>query len=320
MQKNVMMVCMRKLRTAVIGVGYLGKFHVQKYAALNSSQLVAVCDTHKENVSALAQQWGVSACTDYRNLAGLVDAVSIVTPTPSHHEIARFFLEKGIHVLLEKPIGQSLQEAEDLINIARAQKVVLQIGHIERFNNVFQGAIPLLKNPRFIEAWRLAPFKLRGSDVSVVLDMMIHDLDIIHHIVQSPVKSIQAVGACVYSPFLDIANARIEFNNGCVANINASRIHPRVSRRLYILQSDGILNCDLHYKKIKFQQIPLNHTQKISFPKDDPLREEIDCFLTSILENKPPKVSGEDGKIALATALQIDQTIVNNLSSAAIYA
>jgi predicted dehydrogenase len=303
---------MKKLRTAVIGVGYLGKFHAQKYAALPPSQLVAVCDTHAETASQIAQQCGVEAYTDYRPIAEWVDAVSIATPTPSHHEIARFFLQRGIHVLLEKPIAVSLQEADDLISIAHENKALLQIGHIERFNNVFRGALPLVENPRFIECWRLAPFKHRGSDVSVILDMMIHDIDIIHFLVNSPIKSIHATGASIYSSFLDSANARIEFHNGCVANITASRIHSRISRRLHVLQRGAILNLDLHYKKLNLQKLDKTANQKFSYPKDDPLREEIDSFLTAILENKPAQVSGEDGKRALATALKINEMIVNN--------
>ncbi len=309
---------MKKLRTAVIGVGYLGKFHAQKYANLNDSQLAALCDTHAENLAQIAQQYDVAAYSDYTALVNLVDAVSIVTPTPSHHKIARFFLERGIHVLLEKPIAMTLNEADDLIETARVHKAVLQIGHIERFNTVLQAALPKLENPRFIECWRLAPFKLRGSDVSVILDMMIHDIDIVHHIIDSPIKQINAHGARVYSANLDIANARIEFQNGCVANLTASRIHPRISRRMHILQDKNILNLDLHYKKLNIFQ--LNKTEnpsmgftssnKISFPKDDPLREEISSFLTAILDTNTPRVSGTDGKNALATALKITEVIM----------
>lgn len=311
---------MKKLRTAVVGVGYLGKFHAQKYATLDCSQLIAVCDTNAENAAHIAQQCSATAYSDYRVLADLVDAVSIVTPTPTHHKIARFFLERGIHVLLEKPIAMTLNEADDLIATARATKAILQIGHIERFNNVLQSALPLLDQPYFIECWRLAPFKLRGSEVSVILDMMIHDIEIIHHIFNAPVKAIHATGSSVYSPHTDVVNARIEFNNGCVANLNASRIHPRISRRMHILQAKNLLNLDLQYKKINFYQfnqfensgVPITTRKKLSYPKDDPLREEIADFLTAILENKLPRVSGEDGRTALATALKITDSIVNH--------
>lgn len=320
---------MQKIRTAVIGVGYLGKFHAQKYAALPASQLVAVCDNHAESAHQIAHQLGVSAHTDYRALIGLVDAVSIVTPTPSHHAIGRFFLEQGIHVLMEKPIAVTLAEADDLILTARRQNTVLQIGHIERFNNVIQAAAPMLVNPLFIESTRLAPFKLRGSEVSVVLDMMIHDIDLIQAMVQSPIEKISASGAAVLSPFIDIANARLEFKNGCVANVTASRVNSRISRRLHVFQHDAILNLDLQHKKITRQRkgtqemlpgIPAMIREKISYPKDDPLREEIAAFLTAIIDKKPPLVSGEDGKKALQTALQISSAIERNTSITNIYA
>ena len=320
---------MQKLRTAVVGVGYLGKFHAQKYAVLPASQLIAVCDNHFESADRIAGQLGVSAYTDYRELLGLVDAVSIVTPTPSHHAIARFFLDHGIPVLLEKPMAMTLAEADDLIQTANRRGVTFQIGHIERFNNVIQAAIPQVQNPRFIEAARLAPFKLRGSEVSVVLDLMIHDIDLIQTLVHSPIHTISATGAAVVSPLIDIANARIEFTNGCVANVTANRIHSRISRRMHIFQPDSILNLDLQHKKMTRQRkgaqemlpgVPAIVREKISYPKDDPLREEIAAFLTAILDGKPPVVSGEDGRKALETALKIAALIEHNHSINPIYA
>jgi predicted dehydrogenase len=312
---------MQKLRTAVIGVGYLGKFHAQKYADLPASQLVAVCDAQIETANQIAKQLGVNAFTDYRALPSLVDAVSIVTPTPSHHKIARFFLEQGIHVLLEKPITTTIAEADDLIQTAKRHRAVLQIGHIERFNNVIQAVAPMLANLRFIEATRLAPFKLRGSEVSVVLDMMIHDIDLIQAMVKLPIQKISAVGSAVLSPFIDIANARLEFSNGCVANVTANRIHAKISRRWHIFQRDALFDLDLHHKKLTIQRkaeeemlpgIPAMRREKISYAKDDPLREEIAAFLTAIVENQPPLVSGEDGKQALQTALQIADAIADS--------
>ena len=312
---------MQKLRTAVVGVGYLGKFHAQKYAALPQSHLVAVCDSHFETAAAIGKQLGVNTFTDYQALAGLADAVSIVTPTPSHHTIAKFFLKQGIHVLLEKPIAVTLAEADDLIQTAKQQQVVLQIGHIERFNNVIQAVTPMLVNPRFIESTRLAPFKLRGSEVSVILDMMIHDIDLIQSMVQSAIKNISATGAAVLSPFIDIANARIEFNNGCVANVTANRVNLKISRRMHVFQHDALFNLDLQHKKLTTEHkgahemlpgIPALVREKISYPKDDPLAVEIAAFLTAIIENQPPQVSGEDGKRALETALRIHAAIEQN--------
>lgn len=309
---------MQKLRTAVVGVGYLGKFHAQKYAGLPAAELVAVCDSHFESANQIGKQLNVNATSDYRALAGLVDAVSIVTPTPTHHLIAKFFLEQGIHVLLEKPIAVSLAEADDLIQTAHYNQAILQIGHIERFNNVIQAVAPMVINPRFIESTRLAPFKLRGSEVSVILDMMIHDIDLIQSIVQSTITKISANGSAVLSPSLDLVNARLEFSNGCVANVTASRIHSRISRRLHLFQTDALFNLDLQHKKLTIQKkadyemlpgIPALTRQKYSYPKDDPLKTEIAAFLNSIITNQPPLVSGEDGRQALATALQITAAI-----------
>lgn len=327
--KSVTMENMQKLRTAVVGAGYLGKFHAQKYAILPASRLVAVCDSHFNTAHSVSAQLGINSYTDYRALAGLVDAVSVATPTPTHHAIAHFFLKQGVHVLLEKPIAVTLDEADDLIKTAQKYGAVLQIGHIERFNNVIQNVMPLLVNPRFVESLRLAPFKMRGSEVSVILDMMIHDIDIIQSMIQSPIRAISATGAAVLSPFLDIANARIEFENGCVANVTANRINTRISRRLHIFQHDALFNLDLQHKKLTIQRkidqemlpgIPMMTRNKISYPKDDPLREEIAAFLNAILENKPPLVSGEDGRQALRTALLITQAIEKNQSSTAVYA
>lgn len=315
------MIGMQKLRTAVVGVGYLGKFHAQKYATLPAAQLVAVCDSHFESASQIAKQLNVNPMSDYRGLTGLVDAVSIVTPTPSHHQIAKFFLEQGIHVLLEKPIAVTLAEADDLIQTARRRHAVLQIGHIERFNNVIQAVTPMIVNPRFIESSRLAPFKLRGSEVSVILDMMIHDIDLIQSIVKSSILKISATGAAVLSPYIDIANARIEFSNGCVANVTANRVNPKISRRLHLFQQDSLFNLDLQHKKMTIQRkalyemlpgIPALARQRISYPKDDPLRAEIAAFLTAIIDNQPPLVSGEDGRQALETALHITAAIEQN--------
>ncbi len=309
----------KKILTAVVGVGYLGKFHAQKYACLPQSHLIAVCDSNFEQSNLIAQPLGVQAIQDYRSLIGTVEAVSIATPTPSHHEIASFFLEHGIHVLLEKPISVTIAEADHLIHLAKQNNLVLQIGHIERFNNTIQAVEPRLKNPRFFDGMRLAPFKLRGSEVNVILDLMIHDIDLILSMVKSPIKKILANGSEILSPQIDIANARIEFVNGCVANITASRIHPKVSRRLHIFQDDVHFNLDLHNKKLttrykKPSEDPLGLAQmlqqKQSFPKDDPLKTQIEAFLMAIIDHTPVVVSGEDGKRALQTAIQITELIM----------
>lgn len=305
---------MIKIRTAVVGVGYLGKFHAEKYANLPESNLVAVCDIDQNLCEEKAKELGVEAVFDFRNLANKVDAVSIVVPTPLHHKIARFFLDRGIHVLLEKPIATTIEEADDLIASAKLNRAILQVGHLERFNNAVKAVEPSLSSPRFIESSRLAPFKLRGSDVNVVLDLMIHDIDIIQSMVRCDINQIAANGASVLTPYIDIANARIEFTNGCVANVTASRISLKMERRMRIFQHDSYIALDLDHKNIMvhrkgtkemFPGIPEITREKHSFDKGDALKEQIAAFLKSIANNTPPIVSGEDGKQALATALEI---------------
>ncbi|MFW0072821.1 MAG: Gfo/Idh/MocA family protein [Coxiella-like endosymbiont] len=305
---------MEKIRTAVIGVGYLGRYHAEKYAILPQTELVAVCDIDYEHCYSKAKELNVEAVINYQSLLRLVDAVSIAVPTPLHHRIARFFLDNGIHVLLEKPISTTLEEADDLVTIAKKNQVILQIGHLERFNNVVKAVEPLISSPRFIESLRLAPFKLRGSDVNVILDLMIHDIDIIQSIVKSDIQNISANGASVLSAYIDIASARIEFTNGCVANLTASRVSLKIERKLRIFQHDNYIAIDLDHKKMTihrkgtqemFPGIPeiTRHVER--FNKGDALLDEISAFLHSIIHKKPPLVSGEAGKTALAIALEI---------------
>lgn len=212
------------LRTAVIGVGYLGRFHAQKYRELDNASLVAVVDHSAEAARKVAAELDTQALTDYRELLGKVDAVSVVVPTPLHFDIARVFLEQGVHVLVEKPITETIEQAQMLIDTARRSGAVLQVGHLERFNPAIQAAAKIIGEPRFIESHRLAPFKLRGTDVSVVLDLMIHDIDLIQELVGRPIASIDAVGSPIFSQDIDIANARIRFEGGCVVNTTASRV------------------------------------------------------------------------------------------------
>lgn len=305
---------MTNIKTAVVGVGYLGKFHVEKYALLPQSELVAVCDINGELCQQKAQEFNVEPIDDYQSLVGKVNAVSIAVPTPQHHKVARFFLNNGIHVLLEKPITTTIEQADNLIAAAKANQVILQIGHLERFNNAVKAVEPSLSNPRFIESSRLAPFKLRGSDVNVVLDLMIHDIDIIQSMVRSEINRISANGASVLTPYIDIANARIEFVNGCVANVTASRINFKTERRMTIFQHDSYIVLDLDHKNIvvhhkgtqeMFPGIPEIIREKHSFDKGDALKDQIAAFLNSIINNEAPVVSGEDGKRALSTALEI---------------
>jgi predicted dehydrogenase len=317
---------MEKIRTAVIGAGYLGRFHAQKYAAIERSQLMAVVDANADTAQRVAAECRTQAASDYRVLLGKVDAVSVVTPTPSHREIAAAFLEAGAHVLVEKPIATTVDEASELIAVAARSGRVLQVGHLERFNSAILALDGILTVPRFIESHRLAPFKQRGTDVNVVLDLMIHDIDIIQNIVRSPIASIDAVGSSVFSGELDIANARLRFVNGCVANATASRVSLKVERKLRLFQDDAYLSLDLHQKIMTLIRkgagvgpdgLPQVSIDERSYGEGDALKAEIESFLETVATGGTPVVSGEDGRRALATAIQISEQVEASLRSAA---
>jgi len=301
-------------RTAVVGVGYLGRFHAQKYASLAGSQLIAIADPDAAARDALAAELGVEGVADYRSLVGRVDAVSVVTPTPTHFAIARDLLEAGIDVLLEKPITVSVGDAEHLIRVAATAGRILQVGHLERFNAVVQAVQPTLTTPRFIESARLAPFKQRGTDVDVVLDLMIHDIDLILSIVRSPVVSVDAIGSSVFSNEIDIANARLRFANGCVANATASRVSLKTERKLRVFEDEAYLSIDLHQKVLTVIRkgagpatdgMPPVAIEERNYDQGDALKDEIEAFLNSVKTRATPLVSGADGLLALKTAVEI---------------
>jgi len=309
---------MQKLKIAVIGVGYLGKFHAQKYAQLPEAELVAVCDSSAEVAQAIADEHGVEFYTDYHQLVDKVDAVSIVVPTQKHYEVARVFLENGVHVLLEKPITSTVEQAHELVNIANQNKLVFQIGHLERFNPAVMALDDVLKEAQFIESHRIAPFNPRGADVNVVLDLMIHDIDIILDFVRSPVKSIQTNGVPVLSNDIDVANARIQFENGCVANVTASRVSMKSERKMRIFQPDAYITIDFQDKKLgvhrkgegeMFPGIAEIDSLEREFEQGDALLAESVAFLKSINEKTCPVVSGEDGTRALETAAEITRLL-----------
>ncbi len=308
---------MNGIRAAVIGTGYLGRFHAQKYAQAAGCSLDAVVDVSAEARSRVAEEVGTRAVADYRELLGKVDAVSVVTPTPTHFEIARAFLEAGAHVLLEKPITQTPDEARELIALARARKRVLQVGHLERFNAAILAAEPYLDTPRFVECHRLAPYRERGTDVNVVLDLMIHDLDIVQTIVGSPVAAIDAIGTPVFSGEIDIVNARIRFENGCVANATASRVSLKTERKLRIFEDDAYLSLDLQQKiltLVRKRESPLPGELPVtideqSLEQGDALKAEIESFLNCVRTGARPVVTGEAGLYALETAIRITELV-----------
>ena len=310
------------MRTGVIGVGYLGRFHAQKYAALKNSDLVGIADPSGTARDAVSAELGVAAYTDYRELLGRVDAVSIVTPTPYHFSVAREFLEAGAHVLVEKPMTTTVEEGVELIEAARRAKRVLQVGHLERFNAAVQAVQPILTVPRFIESARLAPFKHRGTDVDVVLDLMIHDIDLILSIVGSPVVSVDAIGSSVFSKEIDIANARLRFANGCVANATASRVSLKTERRLRLFQDDAYVSVDLHQKiltvirkgaGLSADGMPQVAIEENSYEQGDALKAEIEAFLAAAATGCAPAVTGEDGLLALRTAVNITEQVMSSM-------
>jgi predicted dehydrogenase len=302
----------------VIGAGYLGRFHAQKYAGLARCDLVGVVDPDASARDRIAKELGVAVYADHSDLLGRTDAVSVATPTATHHAVALDFLKSGSHVLVEKPITATEAEARELIALAAKGKRVLQVGHLERFNPVILAVAGELVNPRFIESNRLAPFKPRGTDVSVVLDLMIHDIDLIQNVVHSPIASIDAVGAPVFSDEIDIANARIRFENGCVADVTASRISMKSERKLRVFQTDAYLSIDLQQKLLTVVRRPATIEEGVppkvdveerSFEQGDALLAEIESFLDAIEQGRPPVVSGEDGLRALLTATRIAEQV-----------
>ena len=309
---------MQPIRTAVIGVGYLGRFHAQKYAALPDSSLIAVVDARPDARDKVAAEVGCRAVADYREILGEVDAVSIATPTPLHFPLAQECLERGVHVLVEKPVTETPEQARALIAAAARHGRVLQVGHLERFNAAILALEGTLGTPRFIESHRLAPFKERGTDVNVVLDLMIHDIDLIQSLVGAPIESIDAVGASVFSSGLDIANARIRYANGCVANTTASRVSMKMERKLRLFQDDAYVSIDLQQKVLTIVRKPpagaaaaLGQVviEERTYEQGDALKLEIEAFLRAIREGRPPVVSGEDGLRALETAIRITEMV-----------
>lgn len=313
---------MSKIKCAVIGVGYLGRFHAQKYQLAENADLIAVCDVNEEICLSVAQELNVKAYTNYRDLFGKVDAVSIAATTCAHYAIARECLLNGIHVLIEKPMTETVDQAQELIKIAEDKQVKLQIGHLERFNAARLALDPYLTTPLFIDSQRLAPFTPRGADVNVILDLMIHDIDIIQTIVKSPIVSIEAQGTPVLSTSVDIANARITFENHCVANVMASRISFKTERKTRIFQPTSYISIDYHKKQFAvfekgdgeiFPGIPNVVHKESVFEKGDALLDEIKAFVKCIKDNTQPLVTGKEGCEALATASKISELIETNL-------
>lgn len=302
---------MEKVRTAVIGCGHIGRYHLEKYAACADSRLVALVDVDGNEGRELAARYGVRSFTNYQDLFGIVDAVSIAVPTSQHHAVAADCLQNGLHVLVEKPVTVTLDEADDLIKIARKTRRVLQVGQLERFNPVTLKLREVVSNPMFIECHRLAPFNVRGTDVDVVLDLMIHDIDLLLSLVGSPLVGLAASGAPVICDTADIANARLQFANGCVANVTASRISLKSERKMRFFQKDTYVSADFQNRHLEVfrregngEGSPYIVSEQIAV-EGDSLALQIASFLESVATGSRPKVTGEDGRQALETALQV---------------
>ncbi len=305
---------MKKIKIGVIGVGYLGNIHAQKYAAIKEVELVGISDINKSRAEEIANLYQTRAFTDYKNLLELVDAVSIVVPTKKHFEIAQVCLDYGVDILLEKPMTTTLEEADTLIAKAELCNRIIQVGHIEQFNPAVLAMEQYLTSPVFIESQRIHSFNPRGADVDVVLDLMIHDLDIILSIVPSKIKSIHAVGVPVITASSDIANVRIIFENGCTANITVSRISKMNVRKVRIFQPKSYISVDYgkkdifvikHLEEFDKNGMPKEEIHHFNFKEKDAMETELTAFSLNVRQRTKPKVSGREGRLALKTALQI---------------
>jgi predicted dehydrogenase len=322
---------MDKIKVGVIGVGHLGKHHARVYYQIPEAQLMGVYDIDLEKAQKVAKEFDTEWFENLSDLLERIDAVSLVVPTTYHHSLACKILSQGKNLLIEKPITETVEQAEELVSIAKAKNLILQVGHIERFNPAFKSIENLKLDPKFIESHRLAQFDPRGTDVAVILDLMIHDLDLILNLVKSPVKRIEAAAVSVISDSEDIANARLTFENGCVANITASRISARPLRKMRLFQKNSYISLDFLQKSVEIYKlvdanfipkeekekksvvgnIPIGEVgktiiyEKPEIKTEDMLTSEIESFLNAVKSKTHPKVSGEDGKRALEVALEI---------------
>jgi predicted dehydrogenase len=333
---------MQRLKIAVVGVGHLGKEHARVYSELPGVELIGVVDVNGKQAEKIAQMYDTNGATDYKDIIGNVDAVSIAVPTKAHYAIAKECLLRGIHVMIEKPMTGTVAEAKELIRISKQKNTVLQVGYIERFNPAIVAIKKLSINPRFIECHRLSPFTFRSADIGVVLDLMIHDIDIILHVTGSEVKKFDAVGVNVISDKEDIANVRLQFKNGCVANVTASRVSLTPMRKLRLFSEDSYISLDyqkkdaLIYKKspkLTLKTLNISETdastiadlksyvfgdllkvEHIKMDEYEPLKKELESFVNCIAEHKEPVVSGEEGLKAIEVANDILCEIEKNLA------
>lgn len=311
-----------KLRVGVVGVGHLGQHHARGYAELEACELVGVADVDAQRGQEIAQRYETRYYNDYRTLCDQVDALSIAVPTAYHHQIGVECLRRGIHLLIEKPISRTVEEADELIELAASHQLILQVGHTERFNAAVVKLAEVVDSPAFIESNRLSPFPERSTDIDVVLDIMIHDIDIILSLVKSPVKKLEAVGVPVITSKIDIANVRVEFESGCIANVTASRVSLKKERKLRIFQSQKYISLDYQAQTLNIVELkhperrhdfpnsrPIIVPYQIQIEKQEPLKAELESFVCCVQTGGTPVVSGRDGRNALNAAFYILQAM-----------
>ena len=300
------------MKAAVIGVGHLGKHHARILATLPGVSLAGVVDINRDRAAQVASQFGTSAFAHVDEIAGKIDLAVIAVPTASHAAIALPLIESGVHTLVEKPVAQTVIEADALIAAAKRAGVVLAVGHSERFNPAVAAARPYIKDPRFIEVHRLGTSPDRSLDIDVVLDLMIHDLDLILSVVPSEIDSVEAVGVPVLTPRIDIASARLRFKNGCIANLTASRISKEAIRKIRFFQRDAYVSIDTAARDVEMWAVvpqsgaaPKIGGGKLPVPRHEPLKGELEDFVAAVRDRRPPAVPGEEGRAALALAVRI---------------
>ena len=305
---------MKKLRIGVVGVGHIGSNHARIYSELPNAELVAILDIDPARADEIGGKYKAKAVASLNEFAGMIDAASVATPTSAHFSIARDLLAQGKHLLIEKPITEKTSDARDLAQVAAEKGLVLQVGHVERFNPVLSALEQRLTHPRFIEAHRLSPYPNRSTEIGVVLDLMIHDLEIILHLVDSTLENIDAVGVPVLSRGEDIANARLRFASGCIANVTSSRISPERMRKIRVFQEDAYLSLDYQgqsgeiYRRVDGQIT----REPVAIEKEEPLRQQLASFVLCALTGGEPRVSGSHAAAALELAVEITRRIAAN--------
>jgi predicted dehydrogenase len=309
---------MANLRAAVIGAGRLGTLHAHKYSALEGVQLACIVDIDRVRAQKLAQETGALAIHDHRELPGKVDLVTVASPSITHHEVAAAMLTAGIDVLLEKPMAASLAEARQLAELATQHARVFQIGHLERFNPAIVRLRSIVSGPRFVECDRLAPFTERGTDVDVVLDLMVHDLDVILSLAPAEIASVEAIGVAVLTDTIDVANARLRFKNGLIANLSASRVAPRRERKIRFFQPDAYISVDYEARRVQVYRksppppgakFPVISADQLDLGEGDPLADEIKSFVDAVRTRRAPAVTAEDGLRVMELSERIRQSM-----------